>query len=195
MKLGLRVVYTPARLAARVAQMGRAISRDYRGRRLDVIVMLENGFMFAADLVRRIDVPVVCHFVREEMHDVELSGFQRREVSFTQRPVLKGRDVLLVDAVLETGVPQDFLVRRLLDSEPRSLKLAVLLDKPQGRKVSLQADYIGFVTASNKLVGYGLSGSSGRGRNLPYVAAKSGSRASRRGAKRPRKSGAGRRRK
>ena len=195
MRLGSRVVYTPARLAARVAQMGRAISRDYRGRSLDVIVMLENGFMFAADLVRRIDVPVVCHFVREEMHDVELSGFLRREVSFTQRPVLKGRDVLLVDAVLETGVPQDFLVRRLLDSGPRSLKLAVLLDKPQGRKVSLKADYIGFVAASNNLVGYGLSGSSGHGRNLPYIAAKSASRASRRKVKRPRTSGVGRRRK
>jgi len=187
-RLGSRVMYTPGRLAARVAQMGKAISRDYRGRDIDVIVILENGFMFAADLVREIDVPVVCHFVREVLSDVELSGYPRREVYFTQRPVLKGRDVLLVDAVLATGVPQDFLVRRLLDSEPRSLKLAVLLDKPKGRKVSLNADYIGFVTASNDLVGYGLSGSNGHGRNLPYIAAQKGSKASRRGGKRRAKS-------
>jgi hypoxanthine phosphoribosyltransferase len=183
-KHGLRVVYSPGRLAARVAQMGHAISRDYRGRRLDVIVMLENGFMFAADLIRRIDVPVVCHFVREEFRDVELAGFPRREVSFTARPRLKGRDVLLVDAILETGVPQEFLVRRLLDSELRSLKLAVLLDKPQDRKVSLHADYIGFVTASKKLVGYGLSASSGAQRNLRCVATETVSRASRRQGKR-----------
>ena len=193
MKARLRVVYTPGRLAARVAQMARAISRDYRGRRLDVIVMLENGFMFAADLLRRIDVPVICHFVREEMRDVELSGFRRREVSFTARPALKGRDVLLVDAVLETGVPQEFLVRRLLESGPRSLKLAVLLDKPQGRKVNLKADYVGFVTASNKLVGYGLSGRGGYERSLPSVAVEGASRAPRNRPRRLRKAASRRR--
>lgn len=195
MKRRVRVVYSPGRLAARVAQMGRTISRDYRGRRLDVIVMLENGFMFAADLIRRMDVPVVCHFVREEFRDVELAGFQRREVSFTARPKLQGRDVLLVDAILESGVPQEFLVRRLLDSEPRSLRLAVLLDKPQDRKVSLHADYIGFVTASNKLLGYGLSGSSGAQRNLRYIGAEGASRTSRRQGRRPRKARKTRRKK
>jgi len=194
-KAGLRVVYTPGRLAARVGQMARAISRDYRGRRLDVIVMLENGFMFAADLLRRIDVPVICHFVREEMRDIEQSGFRRREVSFTARPALKGRNVLLVDAVLETGVPQEFLVRRLLESKPKSLKLAVLLDKPQGRKVNLKADYVGFVTASNKLVGYGLSGRGGYERGLPGVAVESASRRARNNPWRSARPAAGRRRK
>jgi hypoxanthine phosphoribosyltransferase len=161
---------------------------------LDVIVMLENGFMFAADLLRRIDVPVICHFVREEMRDIEQSGFPRREVSFTARPALQGRDVLLVDAVLETGVPQEFLVRRLLENKPKSLKLAVLLDKPQGRKVNLKADYVGFVTASNKLVGYGLSGRGGYERSLPSVAVESASCTPRNPRRRPPKAVASRRR-
>lgn len=178
MRSGLRVVYAPARLEARVAELGRAISRDYRGRTLDVVVMMENAFVFAADLIRQIRLPVVCHFVREELRDVEYSGYKRREVLFTSRPQLKGRDVLLVDAVLESGVTQEFLVRRILDSEPRSLRLAVLLDKPQQRKVDIHAHYFGFAAASNNLVGYGLSGSQGQGRNLRCIATRAAARAS-----------------
>jgi hypoxanthine phosphoribosyltransferase len=174
----MRVVYAPARLRAVVAEMGRKISRDYRGRTLDIIVMMENAFVFAADLIRHIRVPVVCHFVREELRDVEYSGYKRREVFFTSRPQLEGRDVLLVDAVLESGVTQEFLVRRILDSEPRSLRLAVLLDKPHERKVDIHAHYFGFAPASNNLVGYGLSGSQGQGRNLRCIATRAAARAS-----------------
>ncbi len=164
-----KVVYSPARVAARIASMGRSISRDYAGRTVDVVVLLENAFVFAADLVRRISRPLVCHFVRWQMRDLKLDGYDRREVFFSHHPHLKGRDVLLVDAVLRTGVTQEFLVRRLMDSRPRSLRMAVLLDKPRDRRVDLNADYSGFSAASKYLVGYGLAGSRGMYRNLPYI--------------------------
>ena len=169
MKRGMKVVFSPARLSSRVASLGRSISRDYAGRTVDVVVILENSFIFAADLVRRISCPMVCHFVRSDMRDVKLGGFDRREIFFSHEPHLKDRDVLLVDAVLHSGVTQDFLVKRLLESRPRSMRVAVLLDKPQARKVDLQPDYSGFVAASNHLVGYGLPGNRGWYRNLPYV--------------------------
>ncbi len=169
MKAGLRVVYSPARLASRVASLGRSISRDYAGRTLDVVFILENAFIFGADLVRRISCPMVCHFVRSEMRDVQLDGHERREVFFSHQPHLKDRDVLLVDGVLRTGVTQDFLIKRLLESRPRSLRLAVLVDKPQDRRVNLQPDYFGFVAASKQLAGYGLPGGRGWYRNLPYL--------------------------
>jgi hypoxanthine phosphoribosyltransferase len=74
--------------------------------------------------------------------------------------------VLLVDAVLESGVTQEFLLRRIGESQPRSLRMAVLLDKPEQRRVGLEPDYFGFRTASNGLwVGYGLAASNGMGRN------------------------------
>ena len=155
-----------ARIAARVGELGRAITRAYQGRRVDVVVMMDRGFMFAADLIRHLDAPVVCHFVREEVRDVEHGGKARREVAFEKGPELKGRDVLVVDAVLESGVTQEFLLRRLGDSQPRSLRMAVLLDKPEQRRVALEPDYFGFRTASNGLwVGYGLAASNGMGRN------------------------------
>jgi hypoxanthine phosphoribosyltransferase len=137
---------------------------------VDAVVVLESSFIFAADLLRRISRPVVCHFVRADIRDVQQSGFDRREVFFSQAPQLDGSDVLVVDAVLDTGVTQEFLFRRLLETGPRSLRLVVLVDKPRDRRVDLKPDYFGFVVASKYLAGYGMAGSRGRFRNLPYIA-------------------------
>ena len=158
--------YSAARIASRVAAMGKEIARAHKGRRLDVVVTLDRGFVFAADLIRAIDARVVCHFISEEVQDVEHGGRARREVFFGSRPDLKGRDVLVVDAVLDSGVTQEFLLRRLGETHPRSLRLAVLLDKPARRRVDLEPDYFGFRTASKEVwVGYGLAAANGMGRN------------------------------
>jgi len=161
-----RAAYSAARIGARVSELGKEISRAYKGRRVDVVVTLDRGFIFAADLIREINTAVVCHFVREDVRDVNDGGNERREVYFGSRPELKGRDVLLLDAVLESGITQEFLLRRLGESQPRSLRLAVLLDKPARRRVGLEPDYFGFRTASNDVwVGYGLAAANGTGRN------------------------------
>ncbi len=166
---GVKTAYSASRVAARVASLGRAISRDYAGRTVDVVIILENAFVFGADLVRRINRPVVCHFVRSEIRDFKQGGHERREVVFSRQPNLKGRDVLLVDALLHSGITHDFLVKRIEESRPRSLRLAVLLDRPEARRVALEPHYSGFAAASNYLVGYGLSESRGLYRNLPFV--------------------------
>jgi hypoxanthine phosphoribosyltransferase len=165
----MKVAYSRGRLSTRVSQLGRTISRDYAGRTVDVVVMLENSFLFAADLVREISRPVVCHFVRSEVRDVNLGGHDRREIFFSAPPSLRGRDVLLIDAVMNTGVTQDFLIKRLEEGRPRTLRVAVLFDKAEARKVNLQPEYTGFAAASKHWVGYGLSGQRGLYRNLPYV--------------------------
>ena len=164
---GRGATFSESRIAGRVAELGKAISRAYEGRRLDVVITLDRGFVFAADLIRELDGTVVCHFVREELRDVDDNGRARREILFGSVPDLKGRDVLLVDAVLESGVTQEFLLRRLGESSPRSIRLAVLLDKPEKRRVDLESDYFGFKTASKEVwVGYGLAAANGTGRNL-----------------------------
>ena len=182
--------YTAARIAERVKELGREITRASRGRRLDIVITMDRGFMFGADLVREIDTPIMLHFLREDVRDVEHGGKSRREVFFgnretvnasNDRPTLKGRDVLLLDAVLESGITQDFLLRRIGESKPRSLRLGVLLDKTSKRRVNLEPDYFGFRTASNQAwVGYGLAlanGVGGSGRHL--VAGASSKRSSR----------------
>ena len=180
---GRGVAFSESRIAARVSDLGKEISRAYKGRRLDVVVTLDRGFVFAADLIRQLDGAVVCHFVHEDVRDVADKGRARREVFFGSRPQLKGRDVLLVDAVLESGVTQDFLLRRLGESAPRSLRLAVLLDKPEKRRVDLESDYFGFRTASKEVwVGYGLAAANGTGRNLKQLS--SGAKAAGKGERR-----------
>ena len=190
--------YSAARIANRVKALGRQISRDANGRRLDIVITMDRSFMFGADLIRAIDAPVVVHFVREDIRDVEHGGRARREVFFTNRsatnaakdhPVLKGRDVLLVDSILDSGVTQDFLLRRVGESKPRSLRLAVLLDKTSRRHVALEPDYFGFRTASNLLwSGYGLAASNGTGRNSRnLVAGLSGNGTGKHGAARKKK--------
>ena len=170
MKSQRRATFSAQRIASRVVALGKQISREYRGRRLDVVVTMDRGFIFAADLIRSINAPVVCHFVREDVRDVHHEGRVRREVLFGSHPEMKGRDVLVVDAVLESGVTQDFLLRRLGESHPRSIRLAVLLDKPGKRRVALEPDYFGFRTASNQVwVGYGLAAPNGTGRGLPQL--------------------------
>ena len=188
MKPGISVEYTSRQIAARVAEMGREISRTYGKDRVDVVAMLDNAFVFAADLVRQITSPVVCHFVQAELRDVHLNGHHRREVFFSYNPELKGRDVLVVDAVLHSGVTMEFFVRRLAERHPRSVRVAVLLDKPGERRVPLQPDYLGFSAASNYLVGYGLPDTEGLYRNLSQIARLDGSGA-KRGGKRPARAG------
>jgi len=170
----MKVAFTRQRLATRVGQLGRAISKDYAGRTVDVVVVLENSFLFAADLVREISRPVSCHFVRSETRNIRFGGQEYREIFFSAAPSLRGRDVLVVDAVLNTGITQDFLLRRLEEGRPRTLRMAVLFDKPASRKVNLKAAYTGFAAASKEWVGYGLSGEGGLYRNLPYVAERRG---------------------
>ena len=167
MSAGKGATYSAARIDARVAELGRESSREYGVRRLLVAVTMDRGFIFAANLIRQISAPTVCHFVRADVRDVDHAGHSRREVWFGSQPELHGLDVLRVDAVLESGVTQDFLLRRLGESRPRSIRLAVLLDKPGKRGVAPEPDYFGFRTASNLVrVGYGLAAPNGTGRNL-----------------------------
>ena len=161
-----RSSYSAKRISARIEELGKQISRAYRGRRVHAVVTMDRGYVFAADLLRNVVSPTVCHFVRAEVRDVQQGKNARREVFFGSRPDLKGRDVLMLDAVMDSGITQEFLLRRLGESQPRSLRLAVLLDKTAGRRVALEPDYFGFQTASNQMwVGYGLADARGERRN------------------------------
>jgi hypoxanthine phosphoribosyltransferase len=176
--------YSAARIANRISTLGREITRACQGRNLDVVVTMDRSFVFAADLIRRLGVPVALHFVREDIRDIELAGRPRREVFFASRSTspagkaqagLKGRDVLLVDSVLDSGITQDFLLRRMGESKPPSMRLAVLLDKTSRRQVALEPDYFAFRTASNVVwSGYGMAVANGVGPNSKDLVARSG---------------------
>jgi hypoxanthine phosphoribosyltransferase len=164
-----RVILSADQIKKRVQEIARQISRDYQGRTLHVVAVMENGFIFMADLVRELDIPVVCQFVKGEFNDEHPSTM---EIFYSPEVEVAGKDVLLVEALIQSGVTSEFLLRNLAGRGASSVKLAVLLDKQAARRVSLQPDYFGFLLNDSFVVGYGL-GDMHSGRNLPYIAAKS----------------------
>ncbi len=160
-----RVILPADKIRKRVQELARQISEDFRGKTLYVIGVMENGFIFMADLVRELDVPVVCQFVKAEFKDTSSAT----EIFFSPEVDVTGQHVLLVETLVQSGVTSEFLLRNLMGRGASSVKLAVLLDKQSARRVSLQPDYFGFLMNENFVVGYGL-GQQHYGRNLPYIA-------------------------
>jgi hypoxanthine phosphoribosyltransferase len=158
-------VFSAAQIAERVTALASDIGQAYGDRELTVLGTLEDSFVFLADLLRQLQLPLRTAFLRYEHRS--LGGIE--DLQFSTETELAGRDVLLVEGVLATGVPQEYVLKQLLARGARELKLCVLLDKPERRRVALQPDWRAFETQEDYLVGYGL-GLNERWRNLPYLA-------------------------
>jgi hypoxanthine phosphoribosyltransferase len=158
-------VYSAAEIAGRIESLAAEISQAYEGRDVAVLGVLEDGFVFLADLLRAIKSPVRTAFLRYEHQS--LGGVQ--DLSFSTGMDLTGRDVLLVEGVLDTGVTQEYLIKQLESRGAASVKLCVLLDKPERRRVSLEPDWRAFETHESYVFGYGL-GFQERWRELPFMA-------------------------
>ena len=157
-------VYSAAAIAERVQSIAAEIARDYEGRELTVLCVLEDGFVFLADLLRRLTLAPRTVFLRYDHQS--LGGIQ--DISFSTQTDLTRRDVLLVEGVLDTGVTQEYLVKQLGALGAGSVKLCVLVDKTDRRRVSLEPDYRAFETHEPYVFGYGL-GFQERYRELPYL--------------------------
>ena len=165
----LRVVFTEKQIQQRVRELAKQMNRDYRGRTLHVVGILENCFLFMSDLVRGLKMPVICHFIKAQTRVSSSGGVAVREIMYTPKVEATGREVLLVDGILQSGVTLDHLCRYMLGQNPSSVRTATLIEKIDERKVDVSTDYVGFKTTGKFLVGYGL-GYQDRYRNLPYVA-------------------------
>jgi len=143
---------------------------DYKGRTLHLVGILDNCFMFMADLVRSLRIVVICHFLRVGMQDGLLGNVPVREIVYTPQVDLSGKHVVLLDAILQSGITLDYLCRCILAQNPSSLRTATLIERTDERKVDVATDYVGFRSMGKYLVGYGL-GYQGQYRNLPCIAA------------------------
>lgn len=157
-------LFSAAQIAERVNAVAADITQVYGDHAPTVLGSLEDAFFFLADLLRQIQLPLRTGFLRYDHRS--LGGVQ--DLQFSTQTELAGRDVLLVEGVLETGVPQEYLLKQLAARGVRSIKLCVLLDKPDKRRVELTPDWRAFETQEEYVVGYGL-GLNERWRNLPYL--------------------------
>jgi hypoxanthine phosphoribosyltransferase len=167
----LRQVITTDQIQKRVKELGRQISDDYRGQTVQMLAVLENAFMFLADLVRAVEVPVVCQFIKPKYSLPQAGGSDVMEIFFSHEPEIGGQHILLVEGLVHSGVTTDFLMSDLRARGAASVKLVTLLDRQSARRVQLQPDYFGFLVDEAFLVGYGLGAPEQINRNLPYVAA------------------------
>jgi hypoxanthine phosphoribosyltransferase len=162
-----RVLITEPQLARRIRGLAREIERDYRGREMVIVSLLNGTVMFLADLIRHLSLPLRLDFIGVSSYG---AGTESGELVFTKelRLDMRGRDVLLVDDILDTGKTMSRVLPKLRALKPRRIRICVLLDKPVRRVEKVKADYVGFEIPDYFVVGYGLDFAE-RYRNLPFV--------------------------
>ena len=162
------ILFTEEAVAERVRELGAEITRDYEGKDLLVIGILKGASIFMAELVKRVDRLVTIDFMAVSSYGAssESSGVVRILKDLDQS--IEGRDVLIVEDIIDTGLTLVYLKNLLEGRKAASVKVAALLDKPERHKVDIRADYLGFTVPDHFIVGYGLDYAE-QYRNLPYV--------------------------
>jgi hypoxanthine phosphoribosyltransferase len=162
------VLLTGDRIQARVAELGTQLAADYAGRDPVLVSVLKGSIVFLADLVRRMEIPLSIDLMEVSSYgaSTESSGQVRilKDLSMT----IEGRDVIVVEDIIDTGLTLNYLLRYLHDKGPASIRICCLLDKPARRLADITIDYRGFTIPDRFVIGYGLDYDE-RYRNLPYI--------------------------
>jgi len=161
------LVFTNEQIAERVQSLATMISNDYAGKELVLLGNLTGVFIFMADLVRKMTIPVKVDFVRTTSYGPSLQPGEIRLVEDIELS-LEGTDVLIVEDIIDTGSTLDYLKKRVEMENPASIKICVLVDKSERRKTSVNVDYVGFELDNGFIVGYGLN-YRGHLRELPQI--------------------------
>jgi hypoxanthine phosphoribosyltransferase len=164
----MKLLYSKEHIAAQVQRLGEEISRDYVNREVLLVGILKGSFLFFADLVRNISIPAVIDFVRLASYGSGTRSSGIVEMRKDLELPIKGRDVVIVEDIVDSGYTLESLYNRLLLREPKSLKICTLIDKKARREVNIQADYVGITLEDGFVIGYGLDLEE-HYRNLPDI--------------------------
>jgi hypoxanthine phosphoribosyltransferase len=164
----LRVLLPRARIASAVQRLAAEISRDYRDKNPLLLGILKGSFVFLADLIRQLDFPHEVEFVRLASYGAGRQTSGRPRVVHGLRAAVRGRHVLVVEDIIDTGITVAYLLENLKKKGPASLRLCALTDKPSRRRAGVTIDYLGETVPDEFLVGYGLDCGE-KYRNLPDI--------------------------
>jgi hypoxanthine phosphoribosyltransferase len=167
--VGLEVLIPEEKIAARVKELGKQISRDYQGKTIHLVCVLKGAYTFLADLARAIEIPVTLDFLAVSSYNKGTSTSGAVQLTKDLDTSLEGVDVLIVEDIADTGLTLRYLYNMLKARHPSSLKVIALLSKPSRRTVNVPVDYVGFEIEDRFVVGYGLDVDQ-KYRNLPYIA-------------------------
>ncbi len=151
-----QVLYTKDDIGATIRRLAVEIARDYRDKHPLLVSILKGSFVFTADLIRLLDFPLEVEFVRLSSYGGNKESSGKIKVVQGLHFPIKGRHVLVVEDIVDTGLTINFLLEHLRRKKPASLKLCSLLDKPSRRKVPVNIDYLGFTVPDKFIVGYGV---------------------------------------
>jgi hypoxanthine phosphoribosyltransferase len=163
-----RILYSREQIQRRVEELGKQITSDYNGGEIVVVSLLRGSFVFAADLVREIDGNVNVDFMTTSSYGHGETTTGRVEIVHDVRTEIEGKDVLVVDDILDTGITMRGVLDHLAQKNPRTLKTCTFLDKPSRRQVDVPLDYTGYTIEDLFVAGYGLN-LGDYARNLPYI--------------------------
>ena len=160
---------TQEAMRTRIKELGKEITLDYRDKDLVLVGILKGAFAFYADLVRAIRLPLTVDFmiVKSQNNQGKASGKVKVMTDLTEE--IKGRDVLLVEDIVDSGLTIQYLTKLLAKRKPKSFRICALLSKPARRQIDVNVEYIGFEIPDHYVVGYGLDHHQ-QYRNLPYLA-------------------------
>lgn len=162
------ILISAEEISTQVEVIGKKISEDYKGRKIYVLSLLRGSFIFTADLVRKIDVPVNIGFMTTSSYGHGETSTGSVKVVQDIKDNIEGFDVLIVDDIVDSGVTMKFVKEYIQKYNPASVKCCVLLDKPDRRKVEIEPDYKCFTIPDVFVVGYGLNYGDYY-RNIPYI--------------------------
>lgn len=165
----LQVLIDQGQLQVRVHELGQAITQDYAGKKLHLIGVLKGACVFLSDLMRNIDLPLSVDFIGISSYGSGTKSSGEVRITKDLDVSLAGKDVLVVEDIVDTGLTLNYLMNIFLSREVRSLEVAALLDKPDRHEIKIDAKYIGFTIPNHFVVGYGLDVNE-LYRNLPFVA-------------------------
>ncbi|NLN42381.1 MAG: hypoxanthine phosphoribosyltransferase [Clostridiales bacterium] len=163
-----KILIDEEKIMKRVAEMGTEITRDYQGKELVVICILRGGVIFMSDLVKQIKLPLYMDFMAVSSYGMSTKSSGIVRILKDLNEDIEGKDVLIVEDIVDTGLTLHYLVDYIKSRNPRSVKVCCFLDKPSRRKVDVEVDYVGFEIPDKFVVGYGLDYAQ-KYRNLPYV--------------------------
>lgn len=161
-------LYDEACIAERIEALGRQITADYAGRKLCVVGVLKGSFMFFADLVRHIKLPLTCEFIGISSYGDGQKSSGVVKITYDLQHSIEDCDVLIVEDIIDTGLSMQYLLKNLATRNPSSLKVCTLLTKPDNAQVQVPIHYTGFSIPNAFVVGYGLD-LAGQYRNLPII--------------------------
>lgn len=164
----LRVLLSEDEIREKVRELGGKITADYKNSNLMLVTVLKGAVVFLADLMRQIDVPAEIDFMVVSSYGSGVKSSGVVKIVKDLDVPLAGKDILIVEDILDSGLTLSHIKELLESRGPRSIRIATLLDKPSRRKVDLQADYIGFSVPDEFVIGYGLDYDE-KYRNLPYI--------------------------